>query len=87
MYIILVYDIEETRVQKVYKFLKTYLNWVQNSVFEGELTEGQFEAMTIDLESLLNKDKDSVIIYKLGTLKYTRRMILGVEKYITSNLL
>ncbi len=87
MYYILVYDVKEKRVQKVHKFLKRYLNWVQNSVFEGELTKGQFEALKIALKKLLKTEEDSVIIYKLGSLKYTEREIVGVEKNLTDNLL
>lgn len=87
MYIILVYDIGEKRVQKVHKLLKKYLNWVQNSVFEGELTEGKFEAMKIDLKKRMQPEEDSVIIYTLGSLKYTDREIIGVEKNLTGNLL
>jgi len=87
MNIILVYDIGEKRVQKVHKLLKRYLNWVQNSVFEGELTKGRFEAMKIELEDRIKEEEDSVIIYKLGSLKYTEREIIGVEKNLTDNLL
>jgi len=87
MYYILVYDINEKRVQKVHKLLKRYLNWVQNSVFEGELTEGQFESMKLELKERMNGSEDSVIIYKLGSLKYTGREIIGLEKNITDNLL
>jgi len=87
MYYILVYDINEKRVQKIHKLLKRYLNWVQNSVFEGELTEGQFEAMKLELKERMNRDEDSVIVYKLGSLKYTGREIIGLEKNITDNLL
>jgi CRISPR-associated protein Cas2 len=87
MYIILVYDIGEKRVQRVHKLLKRYLNWVQNSVFEGDLTEGRYEAMKINLNKRLKDDEDSVIVYKLGSLKYTEREIIGVEKNLTDNLL
>ena len=87
MYYILVYDIGEKRVQKIHKILKRYLNWVQNSVFEGELTEGQYESMKVILNKFLDKEIDSIIIYKLGSLKYTSREIIGIEKNITDNLL
>jgi len=87
MYIILVYDIGEKRVQRVHKLLKRYLNWVQNSVFEGDLTEGRFEAMKIELNKRMKNDEDSVIVYKLGSLKYTEREIIGVEKNLIDNLL
>jgi CRISPR-associated protein Cas2 len=87
MNVILVYDVGEKRVQRVHKLLKRYLNWVQNSVFEGELTDGKFEAMKIELEERLESKEDSVIIYKLGSLKYTEREIVGVEKNVTDNLI
>jgi CRISPR-associated protein Cas2 len=81
------YDIGEKRVQKIHKLLKRYLNWVQNSVFEGELTEGKFEDMKIKLRKILNCEEDSIIIYSLGTLKYTKREIMGIEKNTLDNLL
>ena len=74
-------------MQRVHKLMKKYLNWVQNSVFEGDLTEGRFEAMKIDLGERMKDDDDSVIVYKLGSLKYTEREIIGVEKNLTDNLL
>lgn len=74
-------------MQKVHKLLKKYLNWVQNSVFEGELTDGKFEEMKIELNKRMNTEEDSTIIYSLGSLKYTGREIIGVEKNLTGNLL
>lgn len=43
MYLIMVYDIGEKRVQKVLKLSRKYLYWVQNSVVEGELSDGNFK--------------------------------------------
>ncbi|MEN2993717.1 MAG: CRISPR-associated endonuclease Cas2, partial [Thermodesulfovibrio sp.] len=45
MRVILVYDINEKRVSKVLKTCRKYLHWVQNSVFEGELTEAKLEKL------------------------------------------
>lgn len=87
MYYILVYDVKEKRVARVHKLMKKYLNWVQNSVFEGELTEGQFEALRINLKERMREEEDSVIVYELGNLKYTSRRIIGQEKNPTDNLL
>jgi len=87
MNIILVYDVGEKRVQKIHKLLKRYLNWVQNSVFEGELTYGQFESMKMQIIKLMKTDEDSMIIYTLGSLKYAGREIIGVEKNIIDNLI
>ena len=41
MYVIIVYDVEVERVDKVRKFLRMYLHWRQNSVFEGEISDAQ----------------------------------------------
>ena len=45
MYVLIVYDVSVERVSKVHKLLKRYLNWRQNSVFEGEVTNSQIEAV------------------------------------------
>ncbi len=39
MFVILVYDFEQKRVAKALKIARKYLYWVQNSVFEGEITK------------------------------------------------
>ncbi|HMX39907.1 MAG TPA: CRISPR-associated endonuclease Cas2, partial [Saprospiraceae bacterium] len=39
MYVIAVYDVGEKRVGKMLKLCRRYLNWIQNSVFEGELSD------------------------------------------------
>ena len=38
MHLILIYDVGEARVAKVCKRLRQRLTWVQNSVFEGDVT-------------------------------------------------
>ena len=80
MYVIIVYDIDEKRVNKVNKYLKRYLHWIQNSVFEGELTKSQYEIMIDGLKELIDLEVDSVIIYKASSDKQIKRKIIGVEK-------
>ncbi len=87
MYVILVYDIEQDRVAKVCQFLRRYLNWVQNSAFEGELSEAQLERVRLGLRDLLDEGKDSVYIYILRDAKWVRKEILGQEKGRTENIL
>lgn len=60
MYVLIVYDISVERVTKVHKCLKCYLNWRQNSVFEGELTEAQIEAVKNDLRNIMDDKTDSI---------------------------
>jgi len=86
MYVILVYDVDEKRVSKMLKLCRRYLCWIQNSVFEGELTEGQLRQLYFEINQLI-EDNDSVIIFKFQQEKWVDKDILGVEKKSTSNFL
>jgi CRISPR-associated protein Cas2 len=79
MYYIVVYDVEEKRVARVCKFLRRYLHWVQNSVFEGELSEGKFMEMKFKLSQIIDPKVDSVVIYTLD-FRWRGREIIGVDK-------
>ncbi len=80
MYLIIVYDIAVERIDKVRKYLKQYLNWVQNSAFEGELTEGEIEKIKIALKKLIKEDEDSIILYVTPNKQWVTKEILGTEK-------
>jgi len=87
MYVLLVYDIEVARLTKVHKFLKRHLHWVQNSVFEGELTDAQLETVRAGLRRLLSDDADSVLIYTAREQKWLTRETLGKERSEIGNVL
>lgn len=87
VYIILVYDVKERRVAKALKICRRYLNWVQNSVFEGEITKAKLEKLKSDLKKFLNLTEDSVIFYELRDERYTNREIMGVRKNEITNIL
>ena len=80
MYTILVYDMNEKRVGRAFKICRRYLNWVQNSVFEGEITSAKLEKLKMEMRKLMNDKEDSVIIYTMRTDRYTDRQIMGIEK-------
>jgi CRISPR-associated protein Cas2 len=80
MYVIIVYDVDVERVSKVNKFLKCYLNWKQNSVFEGEITESQLEKIKVGLKELIDSSVDSVLIYKLPSKKNMEMEVIGTDK-------
>lgn len=80
MYVILVYDIGEKRVQKVCKLLRRYLNWIQNSVFEGEITPAKLKEAENHLKRIIKKEEDSIIIYKLRTENAFKKEVIGQEK-------
>jgi CRISPR-associated protein Cas2 len=80
MIYLVVYDVEQKRVAKVHKRLKKYLHWIQNSVFEGELTIVQLRELKNELNSVIKKDLDAIIFFELGERGYRNKIILGYEK-------
>ena len=87
MYVILVYDVNVERVNKVCQFLRRFLNWVQNSVFEGELTESEFVKIVNGLKEIIDENEDSVILYILKSDKYLKKVSIGSEKADVSNVI
>lgn len=80
MYVIIVYDINVDRVNNVKSFLRQHLFWIQNSVFEGELTDSEFEIIYNGLMDIIDVNVDSIIIYKLRMAELLNREVLGIEK-------
>lgn len=80
MFLIMVYDIEEERVNKVLKIARKYLTWVQNSVLEGEIRNASFERLKTELKKTIDEEKDSIIFYKFRTKMYTDRETMGIKK-------
>ena len=80
MYVIIVYDINVDRVNKVKSFLRQYLYWIQNSVFEGEITDSEFELIYNGLIEIIDGEVDSIIIYKFRMVELLEREVLGIEK-------
>lgn len=64
MYVILIYDFGEKRVAKMLKLCRKYLNWIQNSVFEGEISEVRLKELLILAKGFMKEDEDSIIIFK-----------------------
>jgi len=80
MFIILVYDANEKRVQKFHKVCKKYLTWVQKSVFEGEISEANLRILIDQLKEIMDIKEDSILIYKFRTKKYYDRETIGISK-------
>lgn len=87
MYIVLVYDVDVSRVPKVCKFLRRYLHWVQNSVFEGELRESQLEEVRWGLRQLIDPERDSIYIYRVRDAKWIDKEIMGQERSPTDAII
>ena len=80
MYIILVYDIKEKRVGKMLKLCRKYLNWIQNSVFEGEITEAKLQELRYKATQLMEPEEDSLIMFRSRDEKWLEKEILGHER-------
>ena len=78
MYVVAVYDIEVERGTKALKLFRRYLSWVQNSVFEGELTKAQYAELKSEAQGLM-EEGDSVIFYGLRARRFVDREALGEE--------
>jgi CRISPR-associated protein Cas2 len=80
VFVIMVYDVGEKRVARALKVGRRYLSWVQNSVFEGELSPAVYQQLKADMRHVLDREYDSVIFYTWRTERYATREILGQER-------
>ena len=87
MYVILVYDVAQRRVGKMLKLCRQYLCWIQNSVFEGELSEAKLRELKSLIGSIIDVDTDSVIIFTNKMSYNMDKEILGKERMSTDNFL
>jgi CRISPR-associated protein Cas2 len=87
MYVIIVYDVNVKRVSKVCQFLRRYLFWVQNSVFEGEISEAELIEIEMGLREIINESEDSITIYILPNEKVISRKFIGTKKNEPTNIL
>lgn len=87
MYIILVYDMGEKRVGKMLKLCRRYLNWIQNSVFEGELTELQLKQLKLEAKQIMDESYDSLIIFSSRNPRWLDKEVIGLERNSLDNFL
>lgn len=84
MYVVLVYDISLNNngawvLNKVFKICKKYLIHVQNSVFEGEISESQLLKLEYELKKYIRKDLDSVILFKSRNERWLKKEFWGLQ--------
>jgi len=87
MYVILVYDIGEKRVAKMLKLCRKYLNWIQNSVFEGDITEVKLKELKFKAKEIMFDESDSLIIFASRNEKWLEKEIIGNERSSVDNFL
>ena len=87
MYLLVVYDVKVDRVNRLFKFLRLYLSWVQNSVFEGEVSKSQFFEVCEGIKRIINCKEDSVLVYCFSDVRLVKRKVIGVERGDTNRLI
>lgn len=63
------------------------LIWVQNSVFEGELTKVELKIIKEKIREFIDQKQDSVRIYALRSDKYLKMIELGTSKVEISSII
>ena len=94
MYLIVVYDINFTenekkvskRLVKIMKLLRKYLHHVQNSVFEGEITEAKYFKLKREIFNIIDWE-DNIIFYEIDNKNNVNREIMGKDNLRTTNIL
>lgn len=87
MYVILVYDMGEKRVVKMLKLCRRYLNWIQNSVFEGEISELKLKELIYEAKQIMDENHDSLIIFSSRNSRWLDKQIIGIERNSLDNFL
>ncbi|MCI1778565.1 MAG: CRISPR-associated endonuclease Cas2 [Bacteroidales bacterium] len=87
MYVILVYDFGEKRVGKMLKLCRKYLSWVQNSVFEGDISEVKLKQLVYHAKHFMDEGTDSIIIFKSRDEQFLDKEIVGKERGSTGTFL
>ncbi len=87
MHIIAIYDVGEKRVGKVLKIFRKYLTWIQNSVFQGEITDAKLEKLKYDLKKVIDSDYDSIVFFRFRTETLFQKEFMGKEFNPFDNIL
>lgn len=69
------------------KLCRQYLNWIQNSVFEGTVTEVKLKELLTKARSMMDEERDSLIIFKSRESRWLEKEVIGKEKNELDNLL
>ena len=87
MYVILIYDVNVKRISKMLTLCRQYLCWIQNSVFEGEISEAKLQELCNRIKDIIDTDEDSIIIFSNKMGFSMNKRILGKERMSTDNFL
>ena len=70
------------------KLCRSYLHHIQNSVFEGEISEARLEELKIKAKKIMSEEnEDSLIVFKSRNEKWLDKEIVGADKRPVDNVL
>jgi len=69
------------------KLCRRYVNWIQNSVFEGEITEVKLKELVSKAEDIMEKEEDSLIIFKGRDETWLKKQVVGKERNTLDTIL
>jgi len=84
IYVIIVYDVEKSRVNEVRKVLLPFLFWIENSVFIGEISSAKFRILIKKLNRVIDKERDTIDVFILRHEKLLHRQTIGRRKDLES---
>ncbi|AWB30797.1 CRISPR-associated endonuclease Cas2 [Clostridium botulinum] len=82
-YAFVFYDVNEKRVNRVFKVCKKYLSHFQKSVFRGEITPANLILLKRDLNKEIDECEDFICIIKLMNNNVYGEEILGNKAMTT----
>lgn len=85
-YAFVFYDIEEKRVQKVFKICKKYLTHYQYSVFRGEISPSQVIQLETELKKIIKPKVDFVCMILLQGKYVFEEKTLGTKQKSTEDV-
>ena len=86
-YAFVFYDVNEKRVQKVFKICKKYLSHFQFSVSRGEITPSKLVELKTELNRVIDKNEDFICIIKVMNDDVFGEEALGKKDIVTGETL
>jgi len=62
------------------KLCRRYLNWIQNSVFEGAISELKLKELIFEARQIIDESYDSIIIFSSRNERWLDKQVIGLEK-------
>ncbi|AJA48708.1 CRISPR-associated endoribonuclease Cas2 [Clostridium pasteurianum DSM 525 = ATCC 6013] len=86
-YAFVFYDVNEKRVNKVFKICKKYFKHHQKSVFRGNITPANLIKLRAEIKKIIDEREDFVSIIKLMSENSFREETLGVNANNSESLI